>query len=574
MSSGTHAVVADVRQNFGGIANLAAGGAVPSGEPELTQRQKELTHLWNWYKTRNYDSRGTDWNGNRAYAVLDKEAIASGIVVPPGFYDASGATLPVAFRRPTAPHQLCLAVVNRFTSLLFSAKRHPKIVCTDDKKTTEWLEGFAEATRLWSRMALARTYGGAMKSSAISLKFVNGKPRLEVHDPRWCVPYFASRDDTELMAFEKRYPYMDTVLNPRTGVPVTGWFWYRRVIDTDSDTVWEGVPVLEGDEPDWGTASSKRQVFHGLGFAPVVWIQNVENQEDIDGEPDCLGAFPSIETIDGLYAQCNKGCIHNADPTLHVGTDAESPDSLLTGSDNAITTEKGGTASYMEITGSGIKVSLELAKQLEANVLRTVRCVLDDNFHGPARTEEETQQNYASMLERVDLFREQYGELGVKRILEMALKAARVLGEERTVPDPTTGAPTLVRGVVVLPRNKDGSERVIGNGECLELKWPDFAVPSVGTVLSAVQASTQALAGGLVDPETATRFVAQYFEIEDIGVVVAKVKAAADAAAEAFTAANAPEEEAAPAEEDTGDNDEDALSGLDDAIGALDEAAE
>jgi nucleoside-diphosphate-sugar epimerase len=64
--------------------------------------------------------------------------------------------------------------VNRFTGLLFSERRHPRVRTLADPDTENWLEGFIDQTRLWAWMMFARTHGGSMGTTCVGFKFVEG----------------------------------------------------------------------------------------------------------------------------------------------------------------------------------------------------------------------------------------------------------------------------------------------------------------------------------------------------------------------------------------------------------------
>jgi len=549
MSSGTRANVGQVGQVLRGPS--APGLVQEGGGPTdaLTERQQLLGHLWAFYRCMNYHQRQTDWDGRQATGHIENEAIATAGFIPGGFYDAGNSTLPLKFRKPTAPYYLAKVIVNRFTGLLFGSQHHPKLVVVDDPDTDAWLTAVIESTRLWSRMVLARSYGGAMGTVAIGFVFRDGKPKIEVHDPRWCFPHFADREELVLEKIEKRYQYPDMTRDAETGLMVEGWFWYRRIITETDDTLWPRVPVNAGEEPRW-TQHKSIVTTHDFGFCPVVWVQNNEVQDDIDGDPDCHGVYDNIETIDSLLSQANRGILSNCDPTLHISTDDDIPDGLRKGSDNAIKTSSGGSVSYLEISGAGPKAALEFAAELEKRVLRITRCVLDDNFSGPARTEAEVTQNYSNMIEQADILREQYGERGVKRLLEMLLRAARKLSTP--VVDRGGDLPRIMRSVIRLPRTKEGTEHQIGKGQMLELDWPDWAEPTLTEITSAVDAAGKAMNYGLTDLEHGVRFIAHYFGIEDTAALVEKLEAAtaaADPAAAYDTAYEEPVEEEIPVEE-------------------------
>lgn len=527
-------------------AGRAAMDAVDGeGGIELTPRQKRLSLLWSYFKCTNYDGRKADWDGTPYAGKIEHEAIATQGFLPAGFTDPSGSmdSMPLKYRRPTAPFYLARVIVFRFNSLLFSSKRHPKITCPDPV-TEDWLQGFAEATRLWAQMTKARTYGGAMGTAVLSTKVVNGKPFVEVHDPRWCTVSFEDRDECKVKRLEKRYQFRDFETDPVTGEQFEALFWYRRVIDVTTDTVWPRVLIESEDEPKWEKLECTR-VEHNNGFCPVVWLQNTDVDDDIDGEPDCQGIYDTIEAIDALWAQANRGTISNCDPAVTLASDAEFA-GIKKGSGAAMQVEKGGSINYLEINGEGIKTAIELAEKLEDKAKVIARCVLDTNFDGPARTDNEVTQNYSNMLEQADTLREQYGERGVKRILEMALRIAH--SKTATYIDRSGPLPQITRGRIVLPKKRvvDEStgmvtwvERELGTGETIELKWPGYSTPSLDSVAKAVDAAGNAhKTYGLVDRRTALQFVSEYLQVEDVDQVLQK-QAAESAAEQALFAEQA-----------------------------------
>lgn len=499
----------------------------------LSPRQLALSYLWSYYACATYDARKTDWNGLPALDKLESEAMSAAGSIPPGFYDAN-SDVPLKFRRPSAPYYLGRVIVQRFTGLLFSQARHPAVGCKTDPLTDAWLQAFVAETRLWSRMVTGRAYGGAMGSLAVGFKVLNGKPSVEVHDPRWCTPVFKDRQAHVIESMEKRYQFLDQLRDPETGNWVEAPFWYRRVIDERTDTTWNQVPVGEGKEPRWDDFPST-VVEHGFGECPVVWVQNVEVENSVDGDPDCHGVFDLIERIDALYSQADRGTVANCDPTPVITSNEWKEPSVRKGSSNAITLEIGGSAQYLELTGAGGKAALELAAVFEEKALRVARCVLDINISGPARSEEETAQNYSSMLEQADVIREQYGEKGIKVLLEMVLRCARKLAEPKQV-EVAQGEYRVVTDVIMLPprvvTEDDGAQYLeeveIGTGERVELEWPSFVKPPLADIQLAAQAAGTALAGGLLDRETAIGFIAPYFGVVNVKELVMKAAAEAE----------------------------------------------
>lgn len=496
----------------------------------LNKRQVELNRKWMFYACTIYEGRKVDWNGKPYLEHLEKEAVASS-TNPPADFNNDSYNYPLKYRRPTCPYYLVRSIVDKFTGLVFSKKRCPIITVVDDKVTEEWITEFIKQTRFWSKMMLARTYGGAMGSVGIGFKFVNGKPIVEVHDPRWCFVEFEEDDDEQKIArFEKRYLYTEEVRDKSSGIWKDKFYWYRRVIDDRTDTVWHKIESADGKEPDWDDLRFKPvEREHGFGFVPVVWVQNHMVQNDLEGWTDAEGQYDTTEAIDRLYAQADRGATHNCDPTTVISSDAFSG-AVRKGSNNALMVEKGGSANYMEITGVGIESAMSVAKELRGNVLEVAHCVLDTNFEGPARTEEEVIKNYSSMLETADKLRGQYGA-GIIQLIDMVLDAVRTLSRPLTVVNEDGSRRTEKRVVRLKPKittDEDGKikkvERELGRGELIELSWPPYAEPGIDATLKATQAASAAKLGKLVDQETAVRHVAKYFGIEDTVRMVQKIE--------------------------------------------------
>lgn len=493
----------------------------------LSPRQQALNDLWAWYRCQHYDARATDWDGSRRSEGLDREVIATAGYIPPGFYDAANASLPLKYRRPSAPYALVKVIVDRFTGLLFSERHHPEVRVEGDPKTEDYMRALAEEGRLWPMMIQARNYGGAMGSVALGFQFVNGKPRFEMHDARWCVPDFADRSSLRLRSIEKRYQYPVERRDPDTGRWEEVPHWYRRIIDEESDVLFEPVEVPEdGSEPEWEV---QERVDHRLGFCPVVWVQNLPVDDSVDGDPDCHGVYDLVESIDTLVAQANTGVVSNCDPTVVVRTDAALPD-IQKGSRHALKLPKDGDAKYLELTGSGPESAFAASDKLRAYALEVAQCVLDSPSDTVQKTATEIERVYSSMLAKADVLREQYGQKGVLPLLDMAVRAVRRLSEPRPVPVDAGGG--LVRGKVALPARlvprPDGTvdkvERELGPGGNPQLQWGPYFAPSLADVQSAVTAAGRAKESGLIDREHASGFVASMFHVEDVPQMLAKIE--------------------------------------------------
>lgn len=498
----------------------------------LNERQRTLNAYYAWYRRQNYASCETDWDGRPVEDDLTRDALASGSIaskpdVPPGFYDANSQTQPIKNRKPCAPSGLVRTVVDEFTGLLFGEEQHPTVYIDGNDNDTDYLHALCEEQRMWALCDMARTNGGSMGTAIAGFQFLDGKPVVEIHDPRWCFPEFRDPLQHTLKRLEKRFIFPKIFKTEETGEEVELWFWYRRVIDEEKDTLYMCMPVGEGDEPDWDDpANLDKEVVHNLGFCPVVWCQNLPVQDSADGDPDCYGSYDTVRAIDLLRTRAFRGNLYNSDPTLFIQTPDEYS-SVEKGNGAAINVTQG-DAHYIEHNGSGPKMCMQQAIELREQFLEDTKCVVDNpDKPGDAETATAVRRKYARMFKQAGRLREQYGQKLVIALLDLEIKAILKLGTKKL--DPNSG--NLTRSVLKLPprivkTNGGGTkveERVFKDGGKLQIKWPPFVTPTLDEVAKAVNGASNAKLAGLIDSEHATRFVADIFHITDTKALLKRI---------------------------------------------------
>lgn len=515
---------------------------------KLTERQKELNEFWAYYKVAEHDAKGTDWAGRPLMRREMRDMISRQRYIPPGFVDAGGDTLPMDFRRPAAPLGIVRTIVSRFTGLLFSHKRHPQIGIPGDVRTEDYVNGLLEYGGFWSTAMLFRNQGGAMGSACFGFKFVNSNCVFEALDPRWCTPEFVGQGYQELSKLTIQYTYSKEEYDELAEKHKRVWYWYRRVIDTETDTLWVPVKCKEhGKEPPWDYIK-KNTIQHGFGEIPYEWVQNTQSDDDVDGDPDAVGCYDMVRVVDQLLSEVWSGTIANCDPTLTMITDMDL-NAIKKGSDNAIRLNQGSSAQYLELGGNGPRTGLEVAKAIEERIFRLAQCVPDNVLYesNGEKTATEIERIFSSMLEKADMIRGQYGP-AITRMCEKLIRAAKIIATVRELEDGR-----LVRGKINVPprtvTQPDGDvvelPRVVGNGTACVISWPPYYRASFMDIQTAVNMTTQAKDAEVLTKESAIRYIAPLMGIDPLKEIIS-LKRAEDAAQEA-EAASAEEE---PAEEE------------------------
>lgn len=500
-----------------------------------TQRFRVLDRRSAFYHCRQYDHLQYDWWGKNADVM---ETISPMVQVPLGFTQPA-VGLDVRSKRPTAPIQLAKAVVDRFTGLLFSESRKPTIAVENDPDTEAFFHAVMEQCMFWARVRQARTMGGSCGTSLITVGVRNGEYALEIHDPKHVTVLWKDRRSMIPEAVLKMYKHIeyeeiiDEKTRERKGVqPVE--YLYRRIISSHEDVVFKPVRADKLiDAANWEVES---EIQHNLGFFPGVWVQNLPELEDIDGDPDCQGGWQMLDTIDRMLAQMNKGVLLNLDPTLVLGYDhreVEAQGGIRKGSDHALTLGKGGTADYLEITGSGIEAGTKLVNILKENFLSLVRCVMVDpsTISGSAQSAKAIEYIYAPMLEKADDLRAQWGDLCVVPLLKIIEKIARAHAAPfvgpagREIQYKFNLPPRTIAGADGTPERV---EQKLGHGGYIRCKWGPYFSPSEQDNQMRIQNAAAAKGAGLVDSETAIKHTAGIFGVQNAQEIQRKVQSEQD----------------------------------------------
>lgn len=518
-----------------------------NGSAGQTTRYRRLDRLDAFYKCLEYEHQDTGWDG---YPADRFETISPQVVVPTGFTQPAADQKPVNQRRPSAPLRLCPLVVDRFTGLLFSKERTPKLAVEGDPDAEDFLQAVFKKARFWRTMYQARTFGGSQGASMVTIQLRKGRFSYTAHPAKIVSDVLWEDADLRIPAGVLiQYIFMreQEVLDDKGGFP-TGQtklvpYLFRRIIDEEWDVKFKPGRI-EGRELPKLEVDMHESYEHGLGRFPGVWIQNLPSDEELDGIPDCDGAFQMFDAIDRQVSQSNKGLLYNQDPTLVYGRDKRYEAigiPLKKGSENALNIGMGGTATYLEMSGAGIAAAGAFVKDLRQAAMDKCQAVLVDptQISGAAQSAKAIEYIYGPMLEKAGRLREQYGE-AVELLGDLTLDIARrwfdplqyegnvqrvmfdlppklvELDQDVDNPNPELGQQTRLE-----PRHP-------GKGGIVSLTWgayfqetPTDVQMIIGTLATAYQAQA-------IDQETFVRKVAHVLEIEDVDGLLRKVREEAE----------------------------------------------
>lgn len=489
-----------------------------------TARFRELDRRQQYLECRQHDAKLVDFDGRpiaKATGAMATQPLLSQEKVP--------YFVPMRARRPHSPYRLGPIIVGAFTNLLFGKNRFPQLRVDADDDRRDFTQATSRLAGLPVKMIRARNLGGGMGSVGTSWSFVNGRPRVEVHNTKnifvheWSdrsalIPAWA----TECYLFEKE-EWDDTKRKW-----VMNWFWHRRDWTEDADITFKPVRFDRAIEiPSWEVDKENEHGEHGCHFH---WCQNIPNEDEIDGLPDYDGLYESCDILDILYSVLARGGVLNLDPTLKLKMDPEAVarGAVKKGSDNAIVTGKDGDASYMELAGTSIEAGLKLFDSKRRSALETAQCIIPDPSeiaaNGVSSVTIETL--FEPMLGKAAVLREQYGALIVRMLDQInavasakvgtTVKVTKDDGEEEEQEVSLNYPPRIEREPVI---DEDGNttgeetiktiDRAPGDAGEVELQWPPWFAPTVDDLAKAAPALASATGGkAFMTQKTATRYAA------------------------------------------------------------------
>lgn len=511
-----------------------------------SERFRELDRRQSYYDCTQHDFKRFDFDGRMVQST-------GGISATQPLMSAEKAAwyVPLRARRPSTPYRLARVIVNAFTGLLFGENQFPKFLVAGDADSEDYIKALIQSSSLASKMIRARNIGGATGTSALSWCYLDGKPRVQVHNPKYLyVHEWEDREELIPSHVTECFIYPRDEYDSQRKKLVRNYYWYRRDWTKDSDIVFVNKLVEPGKDPRW-EPDVKKSVTHGDRLCHLNWIQNLPNDE-IDGVADYDGLYESFDTIDLILSVITRGATLNLDPTLVLKLDPDLVQRMgvKKGSDNALVVGESGNAEYLELGGQSIEAGLKLFNEKRKAILEVAQCVIPDpdSVAAQGTSSVAMKMMYAPMIGKAMLHREQYGTAAA-RILSSLLTIAQHSSKNTVIVYDEDGNETEEEQEIVLPprvtripkTDGDGlptgeddvkvEERDPGHGTDVDPQWgPWFPSTPQDQQLIATTLSTATNKATFMSPQMASEIMSAAFgrDASDEWVRLQKAGAAQD----------------------------------------------
>lgn len=404
-------------------------------------------------------------------------------------------------RRPSSRSNLCRVVVDNSVSLLFSEGHFPTVDC-DDRDTALALNKLIKEIKLNQTFVNAATVG-SVGSVAIFLRIIKNRVFVDVMSTQYLTPVWQADAPDTLQAVQERFKVKGADLKAQgytiADDDLTATFWYGRdwtdqtenhFLPLKIDGDMSGVPDSDAFKPDLD-----KTVSHNLGFVPVVWVKNLPNGDNIDGGCTFKAAIDTMIEIDYLMSQGSRGLRYSSDPTLVIKDNSLDDGNIIKGGGNALKIAPEGDAKMLEINGSASVAMEGWIKMLREQALESIHGNKASNDKvAAAQSGRAMELLNQALIWVADKLRISYGEGALLDLLNMIVLAADKHG--------------LV--------NKKGEKITLNSKADLSLRWAKWYSPTATDRQADAVAVVTLTEGAILSQETATKAIADEYDIEDV----------------------------------------------------------
>jgi Phage portal protein, SPP1 Gp6-like len=469
-----------------------------------TQRVRDATLAQLYYLSKQYESK-RDWN-DKSVPLRERKPR----IIVPLFRE----TVEAVDRFLWSGHRFPKAVVNATRDAdeaMDSDEIGPVLIPEQAEQLTTFLAALirsgkiAQAVREYTTEALKTT------SAAVVVCIQSGFLNCYVHTGKDCTPTFDPKNPREVIELEIKYQYPREEQSLSGGL-VKRWYWYRRVISTTRDVVFQEVQAIAGRDPVW-IEDAEKTVQHDLGFCPVRWIRTFGDCSDpIDGKPLIDPAlYPLLDAVSFVVSQRQRAVEYGLDPQpFRKGVPQGEREDLKKNPGQVWDLPEVADVGFLEAKGSGAETASKHLDDLKTAFREAVGVVkANPEINAGSVSGVALEMLHAPLIALASDLRVDLGDDAFVSLLGLALRLVTTVVQDK---GQDVWVPGVRKATAIL---KSAQLAGVWLDPPITLDWPAFFNETEQDRLQRVQYTNQAVQGGLVSAKTGTRQVAEIFAIED-----------------------------------------------------------
>ncbi len=417
--------------------------------------------------------------------------------------DGAGQYIKLSDRRPSVRTGICRLVVDDSVALLFGDGKFPVIHSKSDT-TRNVIKTLITESQL-AKIMNAAAIKGSIGSVAVLMRVLNSRVFFEIKESIYLTPVWQPNAPDTLAKVTERYKIHSSKLAALGyDLDEVGTYWFQREWTEDAE-LWYLPQTLDDAAKGFPPKLDElRSVIHELGFVPMVWIQNLPNDDEIDGECTFEAAISTVTEMDYQLSQAGRGLKYASDPTLLIKEPALGQGGeIVRSAAEAIVVSKDGDARLLEISGTASAAVIEYVHMLRATALESIHGnrANADKLSG-VQSGKALEMMNQGLVWLADRLRVTYGQHGLLSLIALVCKAS-------------ARAPLMI-----------GGESVVNlDGKGLSLLWPRFFAPTYEEKFQESQAYVALRNNGLISRERAVAKMAPDNDVEDIAYELSLIAA-------------------------------------------------
>ena len=460
-----------VANNLGVIAINKSDGVHPV-------RSKLLDRLDAYYENKQYDAL-PDWDS----AV-----------------DRKGSYVEVRKRQPRFKVSFAKNLAQRVASKLIGDSVFPTFKIQDNPDDTEFFRAVVRESKLKSFML--EPIRREINSGSVFIRFylVAGTIKLKWYNAKYCYPSFQENGELELVTI--KYVYDDKEEKDAFGNPKKKW--YKVDLGMGSEILFDNPDYEEGKEPEFVEVS---RVDHGMGFVQGEWFKTCESNDSPDGYGLVEDLTSFIDELCYSLSQSSQAVGYNQDPQLILNKmDEDEVSNLIRSASKSWNLGREGDAKFLESNMGGVERAIELRDKVRQNIADISRVVLLDpeKIVGSAQSAKAMEVLHGPLKDLIDEMRLVMEDHLKKLVLKMGI--AILMAQKQGIDIP-----------LMLPEGYQPTSID------LQVEWPPIFQQTMEDLQKKVAVAVAASSGNIISRETALRWLAKDFNVEDVEAELAKV---------------------------------------------------
>jgi hypothetical protein len=442
-------------------------------------RKKELEVYDEYYENAQYDNL-PQWDDSHA---KDGEYIA------------------VRKRQPRIIFNFAKVLIDRVTAKLVGKSVFPALKVEDDPDTTTFIGLVIKASKLKSRIQDAVKLMCRSGSSFMRFFVVDGALMVETYHSKHCYPIF--HPNGTLSSIRIQYVYTDE--EDKDGAGKAKQKWFRMDLAENEDVLFDNPEYKPDSIPKFTPVSTAT---HNLGFVQGEWFRTTEDKHSPDGISLIGDVLDFIDELNYSFSQTSQAIGYGQEPQMTFsGVDAEELENIIKSSSKAWALGKDGRAAFVEPTMAGVTAATEFRDKCKHAMQDVARIVLLDPekmVGRGAQSGKAMEIMHAPLIELIDELRPEVEDKLSDFVIKMCATIVQLnnSGMQTVVLTPPGWTPESLN---------------------ITVHWPLVFPPTVEDLNMKVMAASKAVLSRMISQESATRYVAQDFGIENVDEELEKI---------------------------------------------------